>query len=124
MRHTLGASLNMRPHLSSSFLPKPLHVNRGLHSFPTRRSSDLEPTLRSVAILTAVAACRADLGGPHVRSLALAQDRKSTRLNSSHTVTSYAGFRLEKIKDILHPLAVAHRLSIETRYPAPHPLPA
>src|SRR5438034_10372964 len=67
---------------------------RDLHSFPTRRSSDLVvpalgarpaprfPCLRHVVVLSD----RADAD----------RDRKSTRLNSSHTVISYAVFCLKK----------------------------
>src|SRR5262245_62257989 len=74
-----------------------------LHSFPTRRSSDL-PGIRSV---------RSEDGGiilqmaePHVVLPALLDrlrdnghelaDRKSTRLNSSHLGISYAVFCLKK----------------------------
>src|SRR5438034_7053684 len=60
-----------------------------LHSFPTRRSSDLAaPTRRAPG-----------LGREDHRSRARAEagpDRKSTRLNSSHTVISYAVFCLKK----------------------------
>src|SRR5438034_4923449 len=70
-------------------------AHRDLHSFPTRRSSDLRPARE------ASRARRHDrpsspgeafsLGG-EMRRL----DRKSTRLNSSHTVISYAVFCLKK----------------------------
>src|SRR5699024_12392716 len=68
--------------------------HRDLHSFPTRRSSDLA---------TEVAGKRLDTDSD--RALAeefLAkvgeQDRKSTRLNSSHVSISYAVFCLKKKK--------------------------
>src|SRR5438132_11453074 len=67
--------------------------------FPTRRSSDLLG--RSEAILrrrTRLACCV---------FLGLRTDRKSTRLNSSHTVISYAVFCLKKKKDYL---AICSRL--------------
>src|SRR5438132_3180806 len=79
--------------LNSSFvvLFSPQYSNhRDLHSFPTRRSSDLgDPQAR--------------LGGggggrPGTRHARAEQDRKSTRLNSSHTVKSYAVFCLKKKK--------------------------
>src|SRR5438477_5219174 len=64
-----------------------------LHSFPTRRSSDL----RSVRPLRKThATTRPD--SPSVDSLKSAQDRKSTRLNSSHMSISYAVFCLKKKK--------------------------
>src|SRR5947209_16254241 len=71
-----------------------------LHSFPTRRSSDLgaepagrvrsaeEPAGRSVA------GAGDDLGRPRQTRRS---DRKSTRLNSSHANISYAVFCLRKI---------------------------
>src|SRR5215204_6956107 len=61
--------------------------------FPTRRSSDLSH------------ARRADLGPDclgrvrHLHSGQHGRDRKSTRLNSSHTVISYAVFCLKKKKN-------------------------
>src|SRR5947207_7094739 len=94
-----------------------------LHSFPTRRSSDLltvQPPHRRAREVAAellgdlpggAQPGRARLRRPaprhqHVGALAAADragdrgqgaaaDRKSTRLNSSHTVTSYAVFRLK-----------------------------
>src|SRR5438034_8080935 len=63
--------------------------NLHLHSFPTRRSSDLtgRPSRRRA---------RGRAGPPRLQSPRL--DRKSTRLNSSHTVISYAVFCLKKKK--------------------------
>src|SRR5690606_40201006 len=97
---------------------------RGLHSFPTRRSSDLDVlhlgagTGGNAALARAVDDVRlAPLDRRHgvddgdlaldflVVDLALdllgdvahaGQDRKSTRLNSSHVKTSYAVFCLKK----------------------------
>src|SRR5438309_7900803 len=70
--------------------------HRDLHSFPTRRSSDLSTAPRSSAgpsphgnvpsgIATAGSSARTEGG-----------DRKSTRLNSSHSSISYAVFCLKK----------------------------
>src|SRR5438552_7389000 len=63
-------------------------------SFPTRRSSDL---------LSAPSARRKNVSPPRVRPSTSAQisgwrprDRKSTRLNSSHQISSYAVFCLKK----------------------------
>src|SRR5438552_7081613 len=69
-------------------------VHLVLHSFPTRRSSDLDYLLSR----------EHPFGLPlrllRVRSRrsrrAAGGDRKSTRLNSSHQINSYAGFFLKK----------------------------
>src|SRR5947207_6505900 len=92
---------------------------RDLHSFPTRRSSDLSgPAMALLNDLPrygeyvfpgtdpnrprhdlqrpwAAIAKRAALSGLRLHDL----DRKSTRLNSSHTVISYAVFCLKKKKN-------------------------
>src|SRR5690625_6450421 len=84
-----------------------------LHSFPTRRSSDLEglprPGVLGVdrhrggdvvvdpvigALVVVVRAAAGDGVGAHVGDGA--GDRKSTRLNSSHVAISYAVFCLKK----------------------------
>src|SRR5690606_41702375 len=88
--------------------------HRVLHSFPTRRSSDLDRvrtdcawlaeqglmTLEAdVATLTerGSAAALGQITVPGVRRpLPGAEDRKSTRLNSSHVKISYAVFCLKK----------------------------
>src|SRR5207249_6799334 len=72
-----------------------------LHSFPTRRSSDL------IAFASTVRALRAGGWGGDLDETAVAdylefgfvtdgRDRKSTRLNSSHVSISYAVFCLKK----------------------------
>src|SRR5205085_9907872 len=94
-------------------------AHRALHSFPTRRSSDLDAGSaerrearfilgrRRVAGEPAVG--RRGMGGrPPVQApdraadrpanRARARDRKSTRLNSSHSQISYAVFCLKKKK--------------------------
>src|SRR5207249_12025554 len=91
---------------------------RHLHSFPTRRSSDLPDQLRedqAAEPRAALAALDVDgvLDGPRERGLGpvgreraegqhlfapRGQDRKSTRLNSSHVSISYAVFCLKKKK--------------------------
>src|SRR5438445_7212249 len=65
--------------------------HRDLHSFPTRRSSDLvrDGLAARRAVRRAGRAARDGLG---------AEDRKSTRLNSSHANISYAVFCLKKKK--------------------------
>src|SRR5687768_18603677 len=84
--------------------------HRDLHSFPTRRSSDLGATLVVIVLLSAAgppidwgisewrgSPFRAvlSLASP-VYVFAIAGDRKSTRLNSSHGYISYAVFCLKK----------------------------
>src|SRR5207248_8845368 len=76
-----------------SFFLYSLAPHRGLHSFPTRRSSDLA---RGGADKHHERERRGDgrrhaaLVGHHL------EDRKSTRLNSSHRTISYAVFCLKK----------------------------
>src|SRR5438034_3808442 len=63
--------------------------------FPTRRSSDL------TACVTTRSTCRRSATSrrrPPPRCRSGSRDRKSTRLNSSHTVISYAVFCLKKKK--------------------------
>src|SRR5205085_10324974 len=85
---------------------------RDLHSFPTRRSSDLirryakrlKSTERTEFLeIPMLALCRTALLFMLVvalsagsQSLKLGEDRKSTRLNSSHSQISYAVFCLKK----------------------------
>src|SRR5690606_41633707 len=97
----------------SSFSSSAYRVQLDLHSFPTRRSSDLVRllALRVLDDLTVpeleplVGAVIGDvvLVGETVRHrleqvVLEAQDRKSTRLNSSHVKISYAVFCLKKKK--------------------------
>src|SRR5438034_2037074 len=97
----------------SIFLFQCYRDHRDLHSFPTRRSSDLlpQPHLHDVAGTTddalhvaqrRVFRVREDDDVAAVRGVEAGQarvgDRKSTRLNSSHTVISYAVFCLKKKK--------------------------
>src|SRR5699024_12869039 len=82
-----------------------------LHSFPTRRSSDLlsEPELRLPLDLRRGASVElADmptgdrpLPAPASGLVRRRADRKSTRLNSSHVSISYAVFCLKKKNNIL-----------------------
>src|SRR5204862_6704951 len=68
--------------------------HRHLHSFPTRRSSDLPQRIHVIATGWESAASTAWRFHPTARGL----DRKSTRLNSSHVEISYAVFCLKKKK--------------------------
>src|SRR5205814_9179389 len=83
-----------------------------LHSFPTRRSSDLtvrEPRLNTVSLPVNkgfAGGCNAGIASSQGRYIATLNndaeadphrvDRKSTRLNSSHLGISYAVFCLKK----------------------------
>src|SRR5205085_3187894 len=107
--------LSCRAYRFLCFFFSPLRDLRDLHSFPTRRSSDLGIG-RGHVHHTAVPADqpgrtgrRADRrhrlflsdtakGGSdeHQRLVPAAEDRKSTRLNSSHSQISYAVFCLKK----------------------------
>src|SRR5690606_40892742 len=100
----------------------PCYVNlRNLPSFPTRRSSDLHRGPRASALVEldvaeqpAVLRVRVPEGvegralhradPAEARHEARRQDRKSTRLNSSHVKISYAVFCLKKkiIYEITH----------------------
>src|SRR5207253_10395475 len=92
-----------RPHQHVNFSPiQYSDAHRDLHSFPTRRSSDLpcETTPCAPAVScspcpkcrTCSSPCRSNT--PTGACAAL--DRKSTRLNSSHVAISYAVFCLKK----------------------------
>src|SRR5438105_1691024 len=80
--------------------------HRDLHSFPTRRSSDLiRPALATLSIISFIGSWNSFLWPLMVlRSdtmytiVSLRRDRKSTRLNSSHEWISYAVFCLKKKK--------------------------
>src|SRR5438034_6045946 len=84
------------------FLASTYH--HSLHSFPTRRSSDLLAFAAIVArghsstcanTICPWTDCTCRSSGPDSQ-FRLCTDRKSTRLNSSHTVISYAVFCLKK----------------------------
>src|SRR5205814_9738561 len=107
-------------HLVSLFVFEASHRHRDLHSFPTRRSSDLvDERARGRGVgeaLTREALRRARERGARTVDLTSraqreaanrmyerigfqrreTQDRKSTRLNSSHLGISYAVFCLKK----------------------------
>src|SRR5690606_41881856 len=81
-------------------------AHRDLHSFPTRRSSDLGGAVRARGVLprragTRERSSRRDRLGelaPERAPSSARRDRKSTRLNSSHVKISYAVFCLKKKK--------------------------
>src|SRR5438034_71101 len=80
--------------------------HRDLHSFPTRRSSDLVTRVldEHAAFAGVEAGMTCGASGQHAihhvnaKRDVIGEDRKSTRLNSSHTVISYAVFCLKKKK--------------------------
>src|SRR5436305_6699913 len=87
-----------------------------LHSFPTRRSSDLPARLVGLILVAerhdlAVPAERRRVPDAEQRVLGDVQDRKSTRLNSSHVRISYAVFCLKKKKK-KHSITAAHSLML------------
>src|SRR5262245_64825678 len=76
--------------------------HRDLHSFPTRRSSDLAASAKSILPSPLVSTTRKlkamFVGRPAAPPTCWDGDRKSTRLNSSHLGISYAVFCLKKKK--------------------------
>src|SRR5699024_12663156 len=88
---------------TAAFVIQPGH-HPPLHSFPTRRSSDLPLRRRGAAGAAGTGAgAHAPYAHPGRAPLRrgrgghdAAQDRKSTRLNSSHVSISYAVFCLKK----------------------------
>src|SRR5207244_12372581 len=84
--------------------------HRDLHSFPTRRSSDLDPDVsvrrssqyERITWLNAVVGRHSFVHAvfvvPNWKLPFEDADRKSTRLNSSHQIISYAVFCLKKKK--------------------------
>src|SRR5205809_1376922 len=81
--------------MHSSFFFQPNPAPHDLHSFPTRRSSDLTAP---------IVWGEPGTNGQHAfyqllhQGTRLVSDRKSTRLNSSHGYISYAVFCLKKKK--------------------------
>src|SRR5690348_17757221 len=100
------ALISKRESLSalSIFFIESFRAQLVLHSFPTRRSSDLELLLDSVGggawpFLVGGVICLVDSDNERDSSLlnrCSITDRKSTRLNSSHPSISYAVFCLKK----------------------------
>src|SRR5699024_12404167 len=102
--------LPLTTHSSTSHCPLSLHPptaffhvpiscpHRALHSFPTRRSSDLRWRWRSSAARSPLSASDRLRPGPRIGAARSSRrgDRKSTRLNSSHVSISYAVFCLKK----------------------------
>src|SRR5256885_10131864 len=95
-----------RPPRSTLFPYTTLFRSQQLHSFVRRcpaRVSDIDiaaagPGLTLAGLRRRVGAGIATQGGRHEPDRTRGQDRKSTRLNSSHLVISYAVFCLKKKK--------------------------
>src|SRR5207248_9287108 len=107
--HPAATQLHPYPlHLTRSHLPSPLRItsfllncyrhHRHLHSFPTRRSSDLIDGSGDRIRLLVFIATSVPLAWILAKLRSTQQDRKSTRLNSSHRTISYAVFCLKKKK--------------------------
>src|SRR5207244_13292016 len=74
-----------------------LYHHTHLHSFPTRRSSDLLSHTAALRRNCSRVEAVAPVADEHLDALVgelCIQDRKSTRLNSSHQIISYAVFCL------------------------------
>src|SRR5699024_12271373 len=116
-----GTCVRLSPNSSVYVFPfSPSCLFGDVHSFPTRRSSDLEATLAAVARKLHLDGClrlargEENQGGRQRDSLLSdameavfggVLDRKSTRLNSSHVSISYAVFCLKKKnRTDLHPV--------------------
>src|SRR5438094_7420515 len=99
--HGIHLTNSTSPHLSPvCFYGIPDHAP--LHSFPTRRSSDLAPPRTRAAAPSGRAGWRAPPRPPSAPAGgARSEDRKSTRLNSSHRTISYAVFCLKKHNDLI-----------------------
>src|SRR5947208_7265766 len=98
--------LSLSAALSSFFFFYSSGDLRDLHSFPTRRSSDLRPVGRGprTARPRSRTPCSGRTGRRRRRRWPAPPppppgDRKSTRLNSSHQIISYAVFCLKKKKN-------------------------
>src|SRR5688500_19223178 len=82
--------------------------HRELHSFPTRRSSDLSDAGAAFSKLKT-------LVGEWTADTQMGKDRKSTRLNSSHLVISYAVFCLKKKKDKIIRIKTTKQVNIKRK---------
>src|SRR5699024_12714292 len=82
--------------------------HRDLHSFPTRRSSDLYKIVKCQVYFLLIFPFLLSYGlfsYKRMRVVRFQTDRKSTRLNSSHVSISYAVFCLKKKIDQAKPLS-------------------
>src|SRR5205807_7948735 len=104
-------------HLFAFFFFKRSIEHQDLHSFPTRRSSDLvqaDGQVLGIVVLLPIPGVaefpdvRDDACDFRFRPARSLRDRKSTRLNSSHLVISYAVFCLKKKKKDKNTVRLPH----------------
>src|SRR5205809_7843261 len=102
MLHALSSYLRSSDCSSFSFFFSSARDRRDLHSFPTRRSSDLalarRVSPRNLCCGLCVFGTNQQMEGSMFDDRDPNRDRKSTRLNSSHGYISYAVFCLKKKK--------------------------
>src|SRR5437773_9319989 len=93
--------------------------HRDLHSFPTRRSSDLESEVLETRDggHRIVRVQRREHEVSCHRGLHTNEDRKSTRLNSSHITISYAVFCLKKKKNSRYPSRSIRIHMVQKKHP-------
>src|SRR5690242_21342602 len=94
------ARSSLAPQLSAAILLARSAVHHALHSFPTRRSSDLRARAAATETTRSLKECVGLWASflTHTSRRPRRSDRKSTRLNSSHMSISYAVFCLYKKK--------------------------
>src|SRR5438876_5095909 len=96
--------------------------HRDLHSFPTRRSSDLRYVVlfrcRHLAAHGGLLRNHPASHGDLENGDEMSADRKSTRLNSSHPSISYAVFCLKKKKTSIA-LYIGHFSTVVDKRPRP-----
>src|SRR5438309_2497960 len=105
--------------MKKAFLLSKSDDRRHPHSFPTRRSSDLHPVGREHRRRRP---CRGGLLRPQRQLGGLGEDRKSTRLNSSHSSISYAVFCLKKKNPAPDHYNMLRRVLIRLHCICAHPL--
>src|SRR5690625_6459852 len=108
--YTVSSSAIRSPCMPLSFFSC-YRSHPNLHSFPTRRSSDLRPPRAGRSPTRGVPPRRPGTP-PGRRRGGAGQDRKSTRLNSSHVAISYAVFCLKKKIEDTHNTTKNERLEI------------
>src|SRR5439155_25256987 len=105
------------------FFPDYARDDRDLPSFPTRRSSDLNPLFQKEDIEkekgVILEELKMEVDNPEYlihEIFSSHLDRKSTRLNSSHVAISYAVFCLKKKNECTRGIAVAGKVQTEATW--------
>src|SRR5688572_33159238 len=114
-RHTPKFKYDISLSYTFSFFLSCHDDHRDLHSFPTRRSSDLfflfviAESGSTTGLFSAMTKPLrpSPLATLNVRAARSSSDRKSTRLNSSHSQISYAVFCLKKKKNTYYESALS-----------------